>query len=215
MEYWRVLGHTPQYSHTLIPQTSKLLMEYLIIFIGAAVVNNFVLSYFLGICPFIGVSNKLESALGMGMAVTFVMTLTAIISWLINQYILIGLGLPFLQNVSFILVIASLVQLVEMFIKKMAPALYQALGIYLPLITTNCAILGLALFSVLREYNFVANLFFGIGAGVGFTLALVIMAGIREELELADIPVPLQGAGITLISAGILALAFMGFAGII
>ncbi|MCP4405805.1 MAG: electron transport complex subunit RsxA [bacterium] len=190
-------------------------MEYFIIFIGAAVVNNFVLSYFLGICPFIGVSNKIDSAIGMGMAVTFVMTLTAIISWLINQYILIGLELPFLQNVSFILVIASLVQLVEMFIKKMAPALYQALGIYLPLITTNCAILGLALFSVLREYDFVENLFFGVGAGVGFTLALVIMAGIREELELADVPIPLQGAGITLITAGILSLAFMGFAGII
>jgi electron transport complex protein RnfA len=190
-------------------------MEYLIIFIGAAVVNNFVLSYFLGICPFIGVSNKIDSAIGMGMAVTFVMTLTAIISWMINQYILIGLDLPFLKNVSFILVIASLVQLVEMFIKKMAPALYQALGIYLPLITTNCAILGLALFSVLRELDFVQNLIFGVGAGAGFTLALVIMAGIREELELADVPVPLQGAGITLITAGILSLAFTGFAGMI
>ena len=190
-------------------------MEYVIIFIGAALVNNFVLSYFLGICPFIGVSNKIDSAIGMGMAVTFVMTLTAIISWMINQYILIDLNLPFLKNVSFILVIASLVQLVEMFIKKMAPALYQALGIYLPLITTNCAILGLALFSVLREYDFVKNLFFGVGAGAGFTLALVIMAGIREELELADVPVPLQGAGITLITAGILSLAFTGFAGMI
>ena len=190
-------------------------MEYFIIFISAAVINNFVLSYFLGICPFIGVSNKLDSAIGMGMAVTFVMSLTAIISWLINHFILIQMNLPFLEYVSFILVIASLVQLVEMFIKKMAPALYQALGIYLPLITTNCAILGLALFSVLRGYGFVENLFFGVGAGVGFTMALIIMAGIREELELADVPAPLRGAGITLITAGILSLAFMGFAGII
>ncbi len=188
-------------------------MEYFIVFISAAIINNFVLTYFLGICPFIGVSNKLESAIGKGMAVTFVMSLTAIISWLINHFILIKMGLPFLEYVSFILVIASLVQLVEMFIKKMAPALYQALGIYLPLITTNCAILGLALFSVLRGYGFVKNLFFGVGAGAGFTMALVIMAGIREDLDLADVPIPLQGAGITLITAGILALAFMGFAG--
>jgi electron transport complex protein RnfA len=189
--------------------------DFLIIFISASILNNFVLSYFLGICPFIGVSNKIDSAIGMGMAVTFVMSLTAFISWLINHFILIGLKLPFLEYAAFILVIASLVQLVEMFIKKTAPALYQALGIYLPLITTNCAILGLALLGVLREYNLVENLFFGVGAGVGFTMALIIMAGIREELELADVPVPLQGAGITLITAGLLALAFMGFAGII
>ncbi len=189
--------------------------EYFLLFISAAVVNNFVLSYFLGICPFIGVSNKIDSAVGMGMAVTFVMTLTACISWLINHFILDMLGLRFLEYVAFILVIASLVQLVEMFIRKTAPSLYQALGIYLPLITTNCAILGLALFGVLREYGFVQNLFFGVGAGVGFTMALVIMAGIREELETADVPVALQGAGITLITAGILAMAFMGFAGII
>ncbi len=187
--------------------------EYILLFISAAVVNNFVLSYFLGICPFIGVSNKIDSAIGMGMAVTFVMTLTAVSSWVINHFILAKL--PFLEYAAFILVIATLVQLVEMFIRKTAPALYQALGIYLPLITTNCAILGLALFGVLREYGFVQNLFFGVGAGVGFTMALVIMAGIREELETADVPIPLQGAGITLITAGILSLAFMGFAGII
>ncbi len=190
-------------------------MKYLTIFISASLVNNFVLSYFLGICPFIGVSNKISSAVGMGMAVTFVMSLTAFISWLVNHFILIGLNLPFLEYAAFILVIASLVQLVEMFIRKTAPALYQALGIYLPLITTNCAILGLALLGVLREYSLVENLFFGFGAGVGFTIALIIMAGIREELELADVPVPLQGAGITLIIAGLLAMAFMGFAGII
>lgn len=189
--------------------------DLIVIFISASILNNFVLSYFLGICPFIGVSNKIDSALGMGMAVTFVMSLTACISWLINHFILIGLNLPFLEYVAFILVIASLVQLVEMFIRKTAPALYQALGIYLPLITTNCAILGLALLGVLREHSLVENLFFGFGAGVGFTMALVIMAGIREELELADVPIPLRGAGITLITAGLLALSFMGFAGII
>ena len=190
-------------------------MEYVIIIISAVFVSNIVLIQFLGLCPFIGVSNKIDSAVGMGMAVTFVMTLTACISWLINHFILDMLGLRFLEYVAFILVIASLVQLVEMFIRKTAPSLYQALGIYLPLITTNCAILGLALFGVLREYGFVQNLFFGVGAGVGFTMALVIMAGIREELETADVPVALQGAGITLITAGILAMAFMGFAGII
>jgi electron transport complex protein RnfA len=190
-------------------------MKYLVIFISAAVVNNFVLSYFLGICPFIGVSNKLSSAIGMGMAVTFVMTLTACISWIINHWILIPLNLSILKNAAFILVIASLVQLVEMFIRKTAPALYQALGIYLPLITTNCAILGLALFGDLRGYEFTENLVFGVAAGIGFSMALIIMAGIREELELADVPLPLRGAGITLITAGILALAFMGFAGVI
>lgn len=190
-------------------------MKYFVIFISAAVVNNFVLSYFLGICPFIGVSNKLSSAIGMGMAVTFVMTLTACISWIINHWILIPLELSILKYAAFILVIASLVQLVEMFIRKTAPALYQALGIYLPLITTNCAILGLALFGDLREYEFTENVVFGIAAGIGFSMALIIMAGIREELELADVPVPLRGAGITLITAGLLALAFMGFAGII
>lgn len=189
--------------------------DLIIIFISASLVNNFILSYFLGICPFIGVSNKIDSAVGMGMAVTFVMSLTAVSTWMINHFILIGLNMPFLEYAAFILVIASLVQLVEMFIKKSAPALYQALGIYLPLITTNCAILGLALLGVLREYSLIQNLVFGVGAGVGFTVALVIMAGIREELELADVPAPLRGAGITLITAGLLALSFMGFAGII
>jgi electron transport complex protein RnfA len=151
----------------------------------------------------------------MGLAVIFVMSITAVITWLINNLILIPFHLEILQYVVFILVIASLVQFVEMVIKKISPPLYRALGIYLPLITTNCAILGLALFISLREYSFIQGLVFGLGASVGFTLALVIMAGIREELETADIPESLKGAGITLIVAGILSLAFMGFAGLI
>lgn len=190
-------------------------MEIFIIFISASIVNNFVLTYFLGVCPFLGVSNKIDSAFSLGLATMFVMVITAVTSWLINHYILIQFNVPFLQYVSFIIVIASMVQLVEMFIKKTSPVLYRALGIFLPLITTNCAILGLALFAVLRDYSFIQTIVYGIGAGVGFTLAIVIMAGIREELEMADIPLPLQGAGITLIVAGFLALAFMGFAGLI
>ena len=188
-------------------------MDIFLIFISAAVINNFVLTYFLGICPFLGVSNRISSAVGMGMAVTFVMTITACSTWLINHFILIKFGVEYLEYVSFIIVIAALVQFVEMFIRKVSPPLYRALGIYLPLITTNCAILGLALFMVLREYNFVQSIVFALGSGIGFTMALVIMAGMREDLDCADIPKPLQGAAITLIIAGFLALAFMGFAG--
>ena len=190
-------------------------MEVFLIFISAVLVNNFVLSYFLGICPFIGVSGKIESATSMGFAVTFVLTLTAAITWLINHYILIAFRVQFLEYVSFIIVIASLVQFVEMFIRKTSKTLYDSLGIYLPLITTNCAILGLALFGALRNYSFIENIVFGIGAGIGFTIALVVMAGIREELDLADVPEPLKGAAITLIIAGLLAMAFMGVAGLI
>ena len=190
-------------------------MKLILLFISAAVVNNFVLSYFLGICPFVGVSKKVSSAVSMGMAVTFVMTIAAAVTWLIYHLILVPAGLEILEYVSFILVISSLVQLVEMFVKKISKPLYDTLGIYLPLITTNCAILGLALFSVLREYDFIESLVFGIGAGAGFTLAIVIMAGIREELELAKVPKPFEGAGITMIVAASLALAFMGFAGLI
>jgi len=191
------------------------MQNLILIFIAASVTNNFVLTYFLGICPFIGVSNKMESAIGMGMAVTFVMTLAAMVTWLIYHYLLMPFGVEFLQYAAFILVIASLVQLVEMFIRKMSPELYHALGIYLPLITTNCAILGLTLFAVTREYGLIQSAVFGFGSGLGFTLALLIMAGIREELEFADVPAPLQGAAITLIIAGLLALAFMGFGGLI
>ena len=190
-------------------------MKLILLFISAAVVNNFVLSYFLGICPFVGVSKKVSSAVSMGMAVTFVMTITAAVTWLIYHLILVPANLEILQYVAFILVISSLVQLVEMFVKKISKPLYDTLGIYLPLITTNCAILGLALFAVLREYNFMESLVYGIGAGAGFSLAIVIMAGIREELELAKVPKPFEGAGITMIVAASLALAFMGFAGLI
>ncbi len=190
-------------------------MNLLVIFIGAALINNFVLQQFLGICPFVGVSKKVDSAFSMGMATTFVMVISAMATWLIYNLILVPFELQILQYVAFILVIASLVQFVEMFIKKVSKPLYDALGIFLPLITTNCAILGLALTAVLKEYNFMETLIYGIGAGIGFTMALVIMAGIREELELVDVPKSFQGAAITMIVAGSLALAFMGFAGII
>ena len=187
----------------------------LLVFISAAIVNNLVLAYFLGICPFLGVSKRLDTAVNMGLATTFVMTLAAVITWLINNLVLVPYNLPFLQNVSFIITIASLVQLVEMFIKKTSPPLYRSLGIFLPLIVTNCAILGLALFSALREYTLIEALFFGLGGGAGFTLALVLMAGIREELEFAEVPRCFQGAPMTLLAAGMLALAFMGFAGLL
>lgn len=190
-------------------------MELVAIFVSAILVNNFVLYYFLGICPFLGVSKKIDSALSMGLAVTFVMTITSVVSWAINHWILIPYELDYLKIVSFILVIASLVQLVEMFIRKISPPLYQALGIYLPLITTNCAIMGLALLAALREYGFAEAVVFGVGSGLGFTLAIVLMAGIREQLDLADVPEPLKGAGIALIVAGIMALGFMAFIGMI
>lgn len=190
-------------------------MELILIFISAALINNFVFQGFLGICPFVGVSNKISSAVSMGLAVTFVMTITAIVSWMIDHFILIPNGLgDSLRTVSFILVIASLVQLVEMVIKKVSQPLYRALGIFLPLITTNCAIMGLALNIGVKEYSFIQGIIYGVGAGVGFILALVLMAGIREELELADVPKPFKGAAITMIVAGILGLAFMGFAGL-
>ncbi len=190
-------------------------MELAAIFISAVLVQNFVLYYFLGICPFLGVSKKIDSAFSMGLAVTFVMSITAVVTWLINNLILIPFGLDYLQIVSFILVIASLVQLVEMFIRKISPPLYQALGIYLPLITTNCAIMGLALIAALNEYSFVETVIFGFSSGIGFTLAIVLIAGIREQLDLADVPEPLKGAGIALIVAGIMALAFNGFLGML
>lgn len=190
-------------------------MKLILIFISASLINNFVLTYFLGICPFLGVSNKTENAVNMGLATTFVMTLTAAATWPIYNYLLVKYNIPFLEYVAFIIVIAALVQLVEMYIRKSSPALYRALGIYLPLITTNCAVLGLALFMVLREYSYLESIIFGFATGVGFTLAIVMLSGIREELEFADIPKPFQGISITLIVAGMMALAFMGFAGLI
>ncbi len=189
--------------------------ELILIFISTLLINNLVLSYFLGICPFLGVSGKLESALGMGLAVTFVMTLATSIGWLIYNLLLVKFKLLFLEYVVFILVIASLVQIVEMFIRKYSSNLYQSLGIYLPLITTNCAILGVALFMVTRNYNFTESVVFGFSGGLGFSLVLLVMAGIRQELEFADIPEVFKGAPLTLITAGLLALIFMGFSGLI
>ena len=188
------------------------------IFISAVLVNNFVLYYFLGICPFLGVSTKIDSAIGIGMSTTFVMTITALVIWPLNYYVIspkTGLNLPFLEYVIFIIVIATLVQFVEMFMRKFFHKLYRSLGIYLPLITTNCAILGMALFMALREYSYLQTVVFGFGAGIGFTLVIIIMAGIREEIQYAPIGEIFKGAPITLITAGLLALAFMGFSGII
>lgn len=190
-------------------------MNLLLIFIGSVLINNFVLHYFLGICPFLGVSKKIKAAFSMGVAVTFVLVLTAVASWAINHWILIPYDLQYLQIVAFILVIASLVQFVEMFVRKTSPPLYQAMGIYLPLITVNCAIMGLALLASLKEYDFAETVVFGVGAGAGFTLAIVLMAAIREQLELADVPEAFKGAGIALVVAGIMALAFLGFSGMI
>jgi electron transport complex protein RnfA len=189
--------------------------EFFIILVSAILVNNFVLARFLGICPFLGVSKKTDTALGMGMAVIFVMTLASIFTNLIYHLVLIPYGLEFLKIVSFILVIASLVQLVETVLRKVSPSLYHALGIYLPLITTNCAILGLALLNIIKHYDLMRSIVFGLGAGIGFTLALVIMSGIRERLEFADIPKPLKGVPVALIVAGLLSMAFMGFSGLV
>lgn len=183
------------------------------IFLNACLINNFVLSTFLGICPFLGVSGKLDTAARMGAAVSFVMFVSSLCAYGIHNA-LVAINAPYLQLISYIVVIASTVQLVEMIIKKFSPALFRALGIFLPLITTNCAILGLALFQTNRNYDFLQSLVFALGAGAGFTLALVIMAGIREELQLSDVPGVVKGAALTLIVAGILSMAFMGFAGL-
>jgi len=191
------------------------MMNLLLLFISTVLINNLVLINFLGICPFLGVSGKLESAFGMGAAVTFVMTLATTLSWLIYHLVLEKFDILFLQYVVFILVIASLVQIVEMFVRKFSPALYQALGIYLPLITTNCAILGAALFMVSKNYGFLESVVFGFSGGIGFSLVLMIMAGIREELQFSDIPKSFQGAALTLITAGLLALIFVGFSGLV
>jgi electron transport complex protein RnfA len=183
------------------------------IFLNASLVNNFVLAYFLGICPFLGVSGKLATATRMGGAVCFVMLVSSLCAYGINA-LLIAIDAPYLRLISYIVVIASTVQLVEMFIKKMSPALFRALGIFLPLITTNCAILGLALFQTNKGYNLLQCLVYALGAGSGFTLALILMAGVREKLELANVPDMVQGTALTLMIAGILSLAFMGFAGL-
>ena len=190
-------------------------MQLILIFISAAIVNNFVLTLFLGICPFLGMSKRVEVSLSMGMATTFVMTFTGGLTWIINTYILKAYDVQYLQNVAFIITIAALVQFVEMFIKKTSPFLHRTLGIFLPLITTNCAVFGLALFGDLKGFGFIENIAYGFGAGAGFTLALTMMAGIREELRFSNVPKAMEGAGITLIVAGLMALAFMGFSGLL
>jgi electron transport complex protein RnfA len=189
--------------------------ELVLIFISAVLVNNFVLSRFLGICPFFGVSKQIDTAFGMSMAVTFVMTVAGIVTWIIQYAVLNPFNIQFLQTIVFILVIASLVQLVEMVIEKTSPALYASLGIFLPLITTNCAILGAAILNVQFQYNFIQMLIFTVGSSLGFGLALILFAGIRQRTDLSDIPKYFKGLPIAFVTAGILALAFMGFSGLV
>ncbi len=188
-------------------------MEYFNLIIIAIFVNNVVLVQFLGICPFLGVSTKVSTAAGMSAAVMFVMTLATIVTYVIQQFVLNKLGLGFLQTVTFILVIASLVQMVELVLKKVSPVLYQALGVFLPLITTNCAILGVAILVIKKDFNLVQGVVYSIATAIGFALALVIFAGIRERLEMYDMPKAMKGAPIALVTAGLLSLAFMGFTG--
>lgn len=195
---------------------STMSVEAIILLVMSTIfVNNFVLAKFLGICPFIGVSKQLDSAIGMGMAVTFVLTLASAVTYLVYTFLLVPLEIQYLKTIAFILVIAALVQLVEMVIRKAAPALYKSLGIYLPLITTNCAVLGTATINVQKGYNLLMGSVYGFGAGLGFTLALILMAGLRERLEECNVPRALRGAPIAFITAGLLSLAFMGFAGMI
>ena len=181
--------------------------------LGAILINNFIFAQFLGICPFLGVSSKMDTAFGMGIAVTFVMGLSSAICWVINEYILMNLGLAYMQTLAFILVIAVLVQLVEMFLKKSVPSLYTALGIYLPLITTNCAVLGVVLLNVQEDYNFIESVVYGITGGLGFLVAIALFASVRDRLQFADYPKAFEGFAISLVSVGLLALAFMGFSG--
>ena len=190
-------------------------IEILLILVSTIFVTNFVLARFLGICPFLGVSSKIETSIGMGMAVVFVITLAALCSWLIEMFVLVPFDLVYLRTIVFILVIATLVQFVEMVIRKTSPALYNALGIFLPLITTNCAVLGVALLVVQKEMDFFPMLFFAVGASVGFTVALLLIAGIREQTVHARIPKVLQGTPISLVTAGLMSLAFLGFAGLV
>lgn len=190
-------------------------MEYIIIFIAAVFVNNIVLSQFLGICPFLGVSKKIDTAMGMGMAVTFVLTISTIVTFLIQKYILDAFGLAYLQTIVFILIIAALVQMVEIILKKVSPALYQALGVFLPLITTNCCVLGVAILVIQKEFNLMESVVYAVSIALGFTLALVVFAGIREQLARTELPPSMRGIPIALISAGILAMAFMGFSGMV
>ncbi|MDF2520925.1 MAG: electron transport complex subunit RsxA [Clostridia bacterium] len=190
-------------------------MNLLVILVSVVFVNNFVLSRFLGICPFLGVSKKLETAVGMSIAVTFVMALASVMSWLVQTYLLVPLGIEYMQTIAFILVIAGLVQFVEMVIKKTSPTLYQALGVYLPLITTNCAVLGVAILNIQSNFNLIETLVNGVGGGLSFTLAIVLFAGVRERLETAPIPKALEGFPIAMLAASLLSIAFFAFQGLI
>jgi len=190
------------------------MMEYLLIFVSAIFVNNIVLSQFLGICPFLGVSKKIDTAIGMGGALAFVLTLATIITWLIQKYVLDALGLEYLQTLAFILVIAALVQMVEIILKKVSPSLYQALGIFLPLITTNCCVLGVAILVIQKDYTLLQSIVYAFSTALGFALSLVLFAGLREQQELVNIPKGMRGMSIVLITASLLALAFMGFSGL-
>ncbi|MDD6193447.1 MAG: electron transport complex subunit RsxA [Lachnospiraceae bacterium] len=189
--------------------------ELILILVASAIVNNVVLSQFLGLCPFLGVSKKVETAAGMGGAVIFVLTISCFVTSVIYKFILAPTGFAYLQTIVFILVIAALVQFVEMFLKKQMPALYQSLGVYLPLITTNCAVLGIALKNITNNYNIIQSVINGLGTAIGFTIAIVIMAGIREKIEFNDIPKPFRGSAIVLVTAGLMAMAFFGFSGVI
>jgi len=189
-------------------------MEYILIFISAIFVNNIVLSQFLGICPFLGVSKKIDTALGMGAAVAFVLTLATIVTFLVQKWVLDPFGIQYLQTIAFILVIAALVQMVEIIMKKVSPALYQALGIFLPLITTNCAVLGVAILVIQKNYNLLESVVYAFSTALGFGLALTVFAGMREQMALVNIPRGMRGMAIVLVTAGLLSLAFMGFSGV-
>lgn len=189
--------------------------EFLLLLISTVLVNNFVLVQFLGLCPFMGVSGKLETAIGMSMATTFVLTIASLSSYLVEQYILSPLGLTYLRTVSFILVIAVVVQFTEMVVNKTSPTLYRLLGIFLPLITTNCAVLGVALLNINKEHGFVESVLYGFGAAVGFSIVLILFSAMRERLAVADVPVPFKGPAIAMITAGLMSLAFMGFTGLV
>lgn len=189
--------------------------DYALLLVGAILVNNFVLVQFLGLCPFMGVSNKLETAIGMSSATTFVLTLASICSWLTYEWLLKPLGLEYLRTISFILVIAVVVQFTEMVVRKTSPLLYKVLGVFLPLITTNCAVLGVALLNINKEHSFLESALYGFGAALGFSLVLVLFAAMRERLAVADVPTPFKGAAIGMITAGLMSLAFMGFAGLV
>jgi len=190
------------------------MVEYFLLLIGTVLVNNFVLVKFLGLCPFMGVSSKLESAIGMSMATTFVLTIASLCSFLVNEYLLVPLGIEYLRTLSFILVIAVVVQFTEMVVRSTSPALYRMLGIFLPLITTNCAVLGVALLNTNEQHNFIDSIVYGFGAALGFSLVLVLFSAMRERLAAADVPTPFRGAAIAMITAGLMSLAFSGFTGL-